>query len=145
MTHDQGMLLLHILGATVWTGGHLVLAIGFLPGALKSGDATLLRAVESRFHRVGITALLLQIATGLMLARKYLPDPAQWFAFEGKVGHAIGGKLVLMGLTLILAMHARFRLVPKMQEKLKPFAISMIVVTILSVGFVVLGVTIHGV
>ncbi len=52
-----------LLGATVWTGGHLVLAIGFLPGALKSGDASLLRSVEERFERVGIPALLLQIAS----------------------------------------------------------------------------------
>ncbi|MBL8765859.1 MAG: CopD family protein [Planctomycetes bacterium] len=145
MTHDQAILLLHVLGATVWTGGHLVLAIGFLPGALKTGDATLLRSVEERFERVGIPALIVQIATGLMLAHKYIPDPAQWFAFQGKVGAHIGAKLTLLLLTLAFAIHARVRLVPRMGERLKALAFHMIVVTILSVLFVVLGVGIRGV
>lgn len=145
MTHDQAILLLHVLGATVWTGGHLVLAIGFLPGALKTGDATLLRSVEERFERVGIPALIVQIATGLMLAHKYIPDPAQWFAFQGKVGAHIGAKLTLLLLTLAFAIHARVRLVPHMGERLKALAFHMIVVTVLSVLFVVLGVGIRGV
>lgn len=145
MTHDQAILLLHVLGATVWTGGHLVLAIGFLPGALKTGDATLLRSVEERFERVGIPALIVQIATGLMLAHKYIPDPAQWFAFQGKVGAHIGAKLTLLLLTLAFAIHARVRLVPRMGERLKALAFHMIVVTVLSVLFVVLGVGIRGV
>ncbi|MBK6939249.1 MAG: CopD family protein [Planctomycetes bacterium] len=139
MTHDQAILLLHVLGASVWTGGHLVLAIGFLPGALKSGDATLLRAVETRFERVGIPALIVQIATGIMLARKYLPDPSTWLAFQGKVGAHIGAKIVLLGVTLVFAIHARVRLVPHMGERLKALAFHMIVVTVLSVLFVVLG------
>lgn len=145
MSHDQAILLLHVLGATVWTGGHLVLAIGFLPGALKSGDASLLRSVEERFERVGIPALLLQIATGLALAHKYIPDPSRWFAFEGRIGAHIGAKLILLALTLAFAVHARLRLVPRMGERLKALAFHMIVVTILSVLFVVLGVGIRGV
>ena len=34
----HAVLLLHVLGATVWTGGHLVLALGVLPGALAQGN-----------------------------------------------------------------------------------------------------------
>ncbi|TDO16827.1 MULTISPECIES: hypothetical protein [Halomonas] len=32
------LLLLHLLGATVWTGGHLVLAATILPRVLKGRD-----------------------------------------------------------------------------------------------------------
>ncbi|MEC7730094.1 MAG: hypothetical protein VX497_02305 [Candidatus Neomarinimicrobiota bacterium] len=30
--------MIHIIAAAIWTGGHLVLAIGFLPKALKDQD-----------------------------------------------------------------------------------------------------------
>jgi uncharacterized membrane protein len=38
----QLMLILHVLGATVWTGGHLVLAITILPQALRRHDPELI-------------------------------------------------------------------------------------------------------
>ena len=31
-------LIFHLLAATIWVGGHLVLALGFLPKALKNKD-----------------------------------------------------------------------------------------------------------
>ena len=46
-------LILHLLGATIWTGGHLILAIGFLPqGAPRQGpqDHRGLR-IQIRAHR----------------------------------------------------------------------------------------------
>ncbi len=33
------ILLLHILGATIWTGGHLVLAVTILPRVLRERSA----------------------------------------------------------------------------------------------------------
>ena len=32
------LLVLHLIAATIWVGGHLVLAIGYLPKALKHRD-----------------------------------------------------------------------------------------------------------
>jgi|GEM_PF-5746128 len=32
------ILILHLIAATIWVGGHLVLAIGYLPKALKRKD-----------------------------------------------------------------------------------------------------------
>lgn len=43
------ILLLHLLGASVWVGGHLVLALGVLPGVLRQRDVAMLLAFESRY------------------------------------------------------------------------------------------------
>ena len=40
------MLFLHVLGATVWTGGHLVLALGILPQVLRERSPERLLAFE---------------------------------------------------------------------------------------------------
>ena len=43
------MLFLHVLGATVWTGGHLVLALTWLPRVLRErSPEQLLRCVQAR-------------------------------------------------------------------------------------------------
>ena len=71
------LLFLHLLGASVWVGGHLVLLFSVLPGALRRRDVQPVRAFEQLYERVGIPALLLQIATGIWLAGQWLPH-AQW-------------------------------------------------------------------
>ena len=64
-------LLLHVLAATIWTGGHLILALTVLPPALKEKSPSALLRFESGYERVGIPALVIQVVTGLMLA--FLP------------------------------------------------------------------------
>ncbi|WP_315980488.1 hypothetical protein [Aliamphritea spongicola] len=44
-------MLLHVLAATVWTGGHLVLAVGVLPRVLKHSDVAYIKAFESGFEK----------------------------------------------------------------------------------------------
>lgn len=58
----------HLLGAAVWTGGHLVLALSVLPKALRERSPQVLRDFEAGFERVGIPALIVQVASGLWLA-----------------------------------------------------------------------------
>ena len=48
------MLSLHVLGATVWAGGHIVLALTILPQALKQGRAVIVSEYEQRFERIGL-------------------------------------------------------------------------------------------
>jgi uncharacterized membrane protein len=62
------LLTLHVLGVCVWAGGHLVLATTVLPRALARRDARILRAFEEPFERIGIPALIIQVATGIWLA-----------------------------------------------------------------------------
>ncbi|MEV1968220.1 hypothetical protein ABZR56_17340, partial [Pseudomonas aeruginosa] len=41
----------------IWVGGHLVLALGILPGALRRRDPQAIRAFEQVYERIGIPAL----------------------------------------------------------------------------------------
>jgi putative copper export protein len=137
----QLMLILHVLGATIWTGGHLVLAITILPQALRRRDAELIRGFESRYERIGIPALLVQVVTGIWLAYRMLPDPGAWFGFESSAASHISVKLLLLLLTVVFAIDARVRIIPRLSaETLPSLAWHIIPVTIFSVLFVVVGV-----
>ena len=48
------MLLLHILAATIWTGGHLVLALTVLPRVMRERSPSKLLEFESAYERIGI-------------------------------------------------------------------------------------------
>lgn len=73
------VLSLHILGATVWAGGHLVLAVSILPEALRQHRAATVSEFEQRFERIGLRALAVQIVTDLWLAERLLGSPDHWF------------------------------------------------------------------
>ncbi|WP_428940144.1 CopD family protein [Fontivita pretiosa] len=137
------ILLLHVLGATVWTGGHLVLALVVLPRAIKNRSPEELRRFESGYERIGIPALLLQVATGLWLAYRMVPDITQWLALaDNPLSRPIFLKLTLLLLTVILAADARLRIIPKLSERnLTALAWHIIPVTVLSVLFVAAGVS----
>jgi hypothetical protein len=67
------LVIIHALAATVWTGGHLVLDLGVLPRALRAQSAAQIRAFEVVFEPLGLTALAIQVFTGLWMAWIYLP------------------------------------------------------------------------
>lgn len=135
-------LLLHVLGATVWTGGHLVLSFCILPPALRERSPTHIRNFEQRFEKIGIPALLTQIVTGLYMASQLQPDPARWFGLDNIVSQTITLKLALLAATAALAVDARLRIIPKLTEhNLVSLAWHVIPVTIISVLFVVVGVS----
>ncbi len=134
------IILLHVLGASVWVGGHLVLAFGYLPAALKNRSIDELQKYEERFERIGIPALVIQIITGLILANRMSPDWTQWFDFSGGL-RGIGFKLILLLVTALLAVDARLRIIPKLNsQNLNSLAWHIIPVTIVGVLFVVIGV-----
>jgi len=139
------ILLLHILAATIWTGGHLVLATTVLPRALAARDPGILLAFESGFERVGMPALLIQIASGLWMAHAMLPDMRAWFSLSTPPAMLITFKLALLGITVITALDARFRIIPKLSaETLPAMARRVAIVTTVSVLFVVVGVSFRG-
>lgn len=136
------LLLLHILSATIWTGGHIVLAVAVLPSALKEGSPEALLDFESAYEKVGMPALIIQVVTGIILAYIAVPDVAQWFNVSNPVAHPIIAKLVLLALTVAFALDARFRVIPSLSpETLKVMAWHIIPVTVFSVLFVVVGVS----
>ncbi|MBT8209942.1 MAG: CopD family protein [Eudoraea sp.] len=132
----KSIIFIHILAATVWTGGHLILSIGFLPKALKNKDFGIIEWFESRFEPIGLPALLILILTGIYITTVYAPDFFQ-LSWQDHYTRHILLKFGLMLLTLLLAVHARFFLIPK--KALIPLAIHIIAVTLFSVLFVLLG------
>jgi putative copper export protein len=134
-------LMLHILAATIWTGGHLVLAVTVLPKALRRDAPELIVEFDSGFERIGIPALLLLVVTGLWLAYRIIPDVSAWFSFENYVSTLIVAKLTLLALTVALAVDARIRIIPNISsDNLKTLAFHIIPVTIISVLLVIIGV-----
>lgn len=138
------LIFIHILAATIWTGGHLILAISILPKALKEKNAEVVRQFEEKFERLGIPALIIQILTGLRLSYLFKPNIAGWFSFENRISTHITLKLILFCITLLLAMHARLRLIPKLKsDNLNMLAVHIIAVTVIAVLFVLVGVSIR--
>lgn len=136
------VLLLHLLAATVWTGGHLVLAVAVLPSVLKNSDIAYLSRFESGFEKIGIPALIIQVISGFWLAYHHLPDVTQWFDHSNPVARLILFKLVLLVLTFLLAIDARLRIIPHLSEdNLRSLAFHIIPVTLISVLFVIVGVS----
>lgn len=139
---DSIMLLLHVLGATIWTGGHIVLTLGILPTVLRECSPARLLEFESIYEKIGMPALLVQVITGIGMAHRMLPDVSQWFDFSNPIAHLIVGKLCLLFLTIVIALHARLRLLPTLSaSNLQLMAWHVIAVTVISVLFVVVGVS----
>lgn len=134
------LVILHMLGATVWTGGHLVLATMVLPQALKNRDPDRIHAFEENFENFGLLALLLQVVTGLWLTWIYFPGFQTFLAFDSYLSTYIAVKLGLLLCTLALAIHARFFIIPRLtKETMNSLAYHITGVTTLAVLFVVLG------
>ncbi|EDY83840.1 hypothetical protein VDG1235_3467 [Verrucomicrobiia bacterium DG1235] len=110
------LIVLHLLGACVWVGGHVVLACSILPQGAKSRDASLSYRIESAYSNIGIPALLLEVVTGFLLAYLHLPDFGSWLDFGNPMGRMIGLNLVLLLITVALVIDLRFRLFPKVES-----------------------------
>ena len=139
------LLLLHVLAATVWTGGHLILATTVLPRALAARDHRILLDFESAYERIGMPALLVQVISGIWMASLMLPDAATWFSFATPQAKLVAVKLALLTTTVMLALDARFRIIPKLSADTLPvMARRIVLVTLVSVLFVATGVSFRG-
>lgn len=133
------LILFHVLGACVWVGGHLVLAISVLPKALKEKDPEVIRIFEERFERIGIPALLIQLITGLRLAGIYI-DVSDWFSFDNVMTSHISIKLILLIITILLAVHARLFIIPQLnRENMSLLALHIIAITLIAVALLFTG------
>jgi len=136
------VLLLHVLSATIWTGGHLVLALAVLPRVLKERSTAELLRFESAYEKIGMPALAIQVLTGLWMAYSLVPDFGSWLAADNAVSQLILLKLILLLLTVLVAVDARLRIIPRLSaDSLPAMARRIGAVTLLSVLFVVVGVS----
>ena len=134
------LVIVHALAATVWTGGHLVLDLGVLPRALRAQSAAQVRAFEEVFEPLGLTALAIQVLTGLWMGWIYLPGFQGLFSPSNPIGMLVGVKLLLLAGTAALALHARLRLIPNLTDaNLSGLAWYIRGITALAIAFVVVG------
>jgi len=133
------LILLHVLGATIWAGGHLILSLGFLPRALKERDISIIVNFETHYERIGIPALITQVITGFWMALYYVPF-SYWWSLDSPHHYYLWIKIFLLLATIILAVHARLFIVPKLTAERLPFlAFHIVLATLLAVSFVLTG------
>ena len=138
----QYILVIHILAACIWTGGHLFLSIGLLPGSLAQRNINPIVEFESAYEKVGLPALAIQILSGLWLAWQITPDFSVWFAYDNPVSRLIIFKISLLTVTALLALDARLRIIPKLSmHNLTSLAWHIVAVTLISILFVIVGVS----
>ena len=135
------LLLIHLIAASIWTGGHIILSLIILPRVLKERSPERLLDFEQKYEKLGMPALILQVITGFSMMHMMLPDMSKWFQGGNPLSHLIIGKVILLGLTIAFALDAKLRVLPNLTEdKLVDMACHIIPVTIFSILFVVLGV-----
>jgi putative copper export protein len=134
------LVIVHALAATVWTGGHLVLDLGVLPRALPERSAAAIRGFEETSEPLGLTALAIQVITGLWMGWIYLPGFRGLLDPGNPIGMLVGVKLLLLAGTAALALHARLRLIPNLSDdNLAGLAWHIRGITALAIALVVVG------
>ncbi|PQJ33703.1 hypothetical protein BSZ35_03000 [Salinibacter sp. 10B] len=111
---------LHILAATVWIGGMAALGLLLVPllrqERFQDVARPLLYASALRFRWIGWGALAVLVITGLVNVRAQGVSWASWLALDFWTtawGAALGGKLLLVALTLGISAVHDFHFGPK--------------------------------
>lgn len=134
------LLILHLLAATIWVGGHLFLSIRFLPEAIKTKDVSIIQNFKDKFEPIGMPALIISILTGILMAYDYGVPFTKWFSFSTGIEKVVSLKLLLLFITVALAVNAQLFLFPKLTSKNLPkAALQIILVTLIGVTMLILG------
>ncbi|HSD08757.1 CopD family protein [Flavobacterium sp.] len=136
------LLIIHLLSAAIWVGGHLLICFAYLPQALKEKDPKIILNYERKYEPVGMTALALLIITGILMAYKYGVTIEYWFQFETPIEKVVSTKLFFLLLTVAFALSAQFRVLPKLKtdsSKLPEMTFHILSVTIIGVLMLIFG------
>ncbi|PVX45090.1 copper resistance protein D [Flavobacterium sp. 103] len=141
MSHHL-LLIIHLLCASIWVGGHLLLVFSHLPQALKDKNQNIILDYERKYEPVGMTALVLLVLTGIMMAYKYGVSIEYWFHFAAPIEKVVSTKLLLLLLTVLFALSAQFRVLPKLKnnpDKLRKMTFHIVSVTFIGVLMQIVG------
>lgn len=136
------LLIIHLIAATIWVGGHLYLALRVLPGVLKNKDAERLLKFEKSFEPLGMPALLLLVITGVWMSLQFGISWDQWFSFSSPLEQVVSTKLLLLLSTILFAISAQTRVLPKLrkgQNKLPEMAVHITAVNLLGIALLIMG------
>lgn len=137
-------LFLHLIGASIWVGGHLYLLVRLMPNFVKRNDVAGFLAFEKSYEPLGLAALGVQVATGIYMLNSIVPMTL-WLTPMGYLTALIHAKLTWLVLTIMTALHARFRVVAKLEsgayndKTLGLMAIHVGLICLWSLGFVATG------
>jgi uncharacterized membrane protein len=110
------LVVLHVLGATVWVGGTVALTFIAVPAIrLLTGEAraTAMRALGERWRPIGWGALLAMVATGAPLASEVLPDS------DAAAKAVFGVKMGLFAALLVFAYLHDYVLGPRVAREIR--------------------------
>lgn len=144
MTLHHLLLIIHLIAATIWIGGHLTLSIVFLPVALRQKEPSIILNFEKKFEPLGLSSLIALVITGIWMACDFGITYQSWFNFSGSFEKVVSIKLLLLLLTFILALYTQVYVIPKLNKyNMNKIAFSIISVTLISLTMLVLGSTIR--
>jgi putative copper export protein len=141
MSHHL-LLIIHLLCASIWVGGHLLLVFGHLPQALRDKNQNIILDYERKYEPVGMTALILLVISGILMAYKYGISIEYWFHFATPIEKVVSTKLLLLLLTVLFALSAQFRVLPKLKnnpDKLPEMTFHILSVTFIGVLMLIFG------
>lgn len=110
------LVVLHVLGATVWVGGTVALTFIAVPAIRTlTGEprATAMRRLGERWRPIGWTALLAMVLTGAPLASHLLPDGGT----GAKAVFAV--KMALFAALIVVAYLHDFVLGPRVAREIR--------------------------
>ena len=136
----QIYLIIHLLAATIWVGGHLILLLRYVPKAIKTKSLEELSIFRKNFEPVGMPSLFTLIITGILMAYDYNITFEKWFLFENSIEKIVSIKLILLLISLTLAFITIKFVLPSI-NKISPFILYCIIflVTTIAVTMLVLG------
>ncbi|MCC6288049.1 MAG: CopD family protein [Chitinophagaceae bacterium] len=141
MSHHL-LLIIHLICASIWVGGHLFIAIRILPKALKQKNPDIILHFEKEYEPIGIAALLLLVITGIWMTLQFGIAVNRWFTFSSPIERVTSTKLLLLLGTVIFAVSAQTRVLPQLKKssgKIPEMAAHIIAVTAIGVAMLVLG------
>lgn len=112
------VLIFHILSASVWVGGHLILLFSYVPVAIKEKSPETIVSFRKRFEPIGLPSLLILVITGVIMAYDYNVKIENWFSFSSSIEKVVSLKLILVITTMILAVLATRFIFPNLKGKL---------------------------
>jgi copper resistance protein D len=109
----------HVTVAAAWFGGVCFLAIE-LRQQWRRGSARYTGEVVGRFSAMAEVTIILAALTGVLLANSQIHDPMA--VLESAYGRAFVGKVVALGIVLVIGAYNQQRLVPAIVERDEPDA-----------------------
>ena len=142
MRYHHVLLVIHLLSAAIWVGGHIVLLVGIVPAAVANSDKRPILDFEARYGRIGLPSLLFLVASGIAMALNYGVMPHTWFTFSNPIETIVSIKLILLLITVGLAISAQLKVVPGVVRGtlgLKTLVWHITGVTLIGISMLVLG------